>query len=297
MAIETTLTVSFVEMDSSPSEGYDESGRFFVQQRLRCAFADRLTLMRQLKGGFRDNDTNEMVLPYSYPWLSEARVLTVESEPWPAVIGAETTTGDSLANYSHAMLTVTYNVRDVSFQDDSDDIKLVEHRVEGGGEFLTFNPENSLWWQDADDIVQAEDAPGTLRTTIVWNLTVFDVVNPPTEIFDNIGSVNDAAMSQDHIPIAAWTVPLGTMRYDFPALDKTVTTEGNETWTVTMQFSFTPAVDAYPSGTATWNYFFRPGRTSPERIWISAADRGDGSKWNIYPLQDLNAMITNVKNG
>ncbi len=297
MAIEPTITIDYVEMNGSPDEGFDEEGRFFAQQKLRCAFADRVTLMRQLKGGYRDNDTNEMILPFSYPWVPEARVLSVSALASPAMTGQESTTGAQLGNYEHAMLTVNYSIREVSFQDDADNIKLVDHRIEGGGEFLTFDPDNRIWWYDEDDMLQAEQAPGILRTNATWTMTVFDVTTPPETLFSLIGSANSVAISDGNRPISTWTNPIGTLRYDFPSLSKTVTTEGDERWTVTMQFSWTPAVPAYPSGTSTWNHFYRPGRTQPERIYTSAATRDEAQQWNVYVLNDLDAMITAVQAG
>ena len=86
MAEEPILTVPFTWW-SGPEDGFTESGQFWGRAVFRCAFNDRITLMRELKGGFRRDDDDTWVRPYPYPWQEKAIVSTVSSKPYLSSTG------------------------------------------------------------------------------------------------------------------------------------------------------------------------------------------------------------------
>ena len=68
------ITISYSEISGSPKEQHTEDG-FRAVRRLKCAWADRFELAKQLQGGF--DSTGLFFVPARYPDRQDARVSTI----------------------------------------------------------------------------------------------------------------------------------------------------------------------------------------------------------------------------
>jgi hypothetical protein len=294
MSVEGNITVSFVEMDGSPSDGFDISGRFFATRQLRCEYADRITLMKQLKGKFRDA-SNQFVLPQQYPWFPEARVTAVSSQPWSDTKGTNAAYGG--ADYTYSLVTVQYAVSQVSFQSSEDDDVIVSHRLDGGAEFLTIGTDpqgpNPLYWNTANDRVKEDQGPSKLLSILRWTVQIDNARTIDSNAQSMLGQINEAVITAKFLPPnASISGPVEQVRYDYLASRETFDSDGNQRWAISLGFSIIQTDGTDVGGNpVTWNHAFPPGRDEAERLFTHPTDRDATKRYNIYKTVNLNTLL------
>jgi len=288
MAEESIITVDFVDW-KTPKERFDASGRFSATRVLRCAYADRITLMRQLKGGFRNDDTGTWVLPASYPVVPEARVLTVDSEPHLTSIGADSF---SMNDYKYALITVVYNIRKLSFQ--SDPTTKLEHNssFSSANEFLNVavnKNQSPLFYRSTGKRADQDSLPQRLISIWQWHLSIRNAPNISARTQTQQGIVNLTPIDASYIPDnSSFTFPAGTLRYDSCDLEETVTVEGEDRWNVVLHFSYINMIADELAATATWNHAFPPASNTPT---IITTDAGGANQYKWYGEGNLNLLL------
>lgn len=256
---EAAITVDFEELEGSPTEGFNSVG-FEATRVLKCAWADRLVLASQLKGGtFVTGGSAVYFKPYAYSAFTAARVDSVgvvpfdDNHPVAAGVGSGTQT----ASYSFAKLTVLYKTGKDPDKDDDSTAKLIEESIEPFAEFLTL-PADGFFWDDPDgEPLTAEEAPGKLYKGINWVYARSGIVGLPAAMFDLIGKVNSGSL---HSKTLNRDFDAETLLYNPPILRRQTTADGNGAWTVEYRFSYKPQ---------TWQKFWRNATKTWSRIFTA----------------------------
>ena len=289
MADEGAVTVSFTDLTGSPTDGFDAEGRFFARRTLRCAWADRITLMQQLKGGFRNDDTGTRVLPATYPPFPEARVLTVNARPQTSSQGADTL---GMNSYEYALVDVAYNIRQSSFQTSSKND--FSWSSSSGNEFLNIainKNQKPLFYRNTGTRADQNSLPQVLKSIWQWHLTILEIPTVTLLTQTLQGQVNDAAIASTYLPRnSSFTWPIESFRYDSADLSETVTVDGDERWNVTLHFSYInlPVDDAATPIPGGWNHAFAPANDTPTIVTIDAAAT---TQYRMYTAADLNSLL------
>jgi len=290
MAEEPVQTIAWVELSGSPTDGFKDDNQFWGRRSLRVAWGDRIAFMRQLNGGYRNDEDGTWRLPEAYPWNENARVLNCSATPYPAgPTGADANFDDGAA-HKYAIITVNYNIRPLAGQTGASATRLKEFQFTSNAEFLTRstkdkNQQPALWWTDDNEVVNREDAPGALLIGTQMVLTIFEVDTLSDHIDDWAGSINDTAISSDYLPTGHPGFAKWTFRYDGAQYGITYTSEGKERWNVALMFSHRAK---------RWNKFYRPGQTEPEYMYKKATGHDTSNVYLPYPKQELNTLISDM---
>lgn len=301
MSIESIITVAHDEITGSPTEEFPKEGGFKATRVLQCAWENRLALAQQLRGGYSTDGTGTWVLPHRYPWRQTARCTDVTIGPKGGTRGLDTSIGEEGNRYEYAYVTAIYGTGESSFATEAE-TKLLTHRIEGGAQFITRSAKGWFWWTETEVEVQADDAPGILVPILRWSVTIHEVETLSALLWQYMGTVNDRPVSADYLPDSTFAFLAETCRYDAPQMERTITTEGENRWNVTLQFSITygtaRAVDADDTdGLGTkitwsgWNHFPQPPYALRERMWDSAAARDKSNIFKPYVPTNLNTLF------
>lgn len=289
MSKEPIITIDFVEWSGSPSGGMTNDNRYHATRKLRCAFDDRITLQQELKGGFIDTDDDELVLPAQFPWFSAARVVSTSDTPYGDTIGADALSRGT--TYEYSIVTVKYAVTQANFSSGSTDRKITRHSIDIGAEVLSVTQDAAaapLFWDDGQaNRVDSQSTPLRVVPHMTWDLTIFDVSSLPATLLSLAGKVNAAAITAAYRPDSNFPMITETVRYDGASAERTISTDGENRWNVTLHFA---ARDLTISGTqVTWNHAWRPGQDTPSLIYDNAGDQ-----YLIYQTGDINAMLLSL---
>lgn len=290
MAEEPVTTVSYVEWANSPTDGFRDNNQFWARRVLRCAWDDRIQLMRELNGGYRDDETGTWRLPMTYPWNENARVLNCSAKPYPPPPSGSDAAFDDGATHPYALVTVNYNVRQISTQTGEGETRLREYQFSSNAEFLTRSVKDkdqqpTLWWTAPNEVVNREDAPNVLLIGTQMVLEIFEVDTLSSHIDDWAGAINHTAIDSAYLPSGHPGFPRWTFRYDGANYGITFTSEGAERWNV--QLMFTHRANS-------WNRFYRPGQVASEYMYTSATGRAGSDQYLPYPHRELNTLISDM---
>jgi hypothetical protein len=272
---------------------------------LKCAWADRNTLLEQVLGvelikpvnpnPGNDDDNFPPVLYYNNffaPEDDEADVYIFDSQQMPGYPGLfassikiepfSNSTGkdaNNAATYEFALLTITYRSRSYDFPgedggapDDPETVLLTEN-LQPAAEFLTLNASGLKWGTTVSSptsperTVGAADAPQHIVRMTEWIVTIHKVPAIP-RIFTTIPGIINS------LPIISRTTGLRyaerTLLCGNPTSSRRWTSQGLELWDITLRFIHRPQAD--------WNKFPDTG---------GGADTDSGLKWNyIFDAND-----------
>lgn len=265
---EAPITVTFEELDGSPEEGYDDKG-LYARRTLLCAWPERHTLARQLKGGYQTVGNSTMyTLPASYPEYPLARVqdIEIEGEGQPEVSSPG-------RRYEKAKLTVYYAVASIEEE------TLAEESIEPAAEFLTLPTKNFFWGTGAGAIaLQDTEAPGMLIQMFDWVYTIKYQNRPPAWFGSIEGHVNSNPVQSVSLgrTFAAETLLAGK-----PSLNRTVTTYGDRAWTCTLRFTHR---------NIPWNLFPRVDNATGSGISWEPITNGQ-IPLRVYPTADFRDIV------
>ena len=263
-----SITVDFTELDGSPVETLGW-GSINVTRMLKCAWADRLILAKELVGFTVGGTvhTPDIYTPQGNETLGQT-VLANEA------------TIEPIGNYQAAKVTVRYTTdREAIAPPDS--TTYVTESLEPATEFITlpYDEENPLYWDNSQTTkVQPAEVPGYLIRMTDWVYTLHQIPIVPAEVLDLPGLVNDA-------PAYSWaldyTFAAETLLCGNPSMNRTVTSEGVSAWDVTFRFTYRPE---------GWNVFPSTGVNQSTIKWGTIYTSG-GTGLTVYPLANFNGLI------
>lgn len=290
MAEEPVITVSHVEWANSPQDGFRDNNQFWGRRVLRCAWDERILLMRQLNGGYRDDETGTWRLPMAYPWNLNARVLNCSAVPYPPPPSGSDAAFDDGATHPYALVTVNYNVRQISTQTGETVTRLREYNFTTAAEFLTRsvkdnNQQPSLWWTAPSTPVNREDAPHIPLISTQMVLEIVETDSLSDHINDWAGAINSEAIDSDYLPSGYPSMAARTLRYDGSQPRITFTSEGESRWNVVMMFTYR---------STEWNKFYPPGAAHPEYMYTHATTRNASTQYTPFLERNLNTLIADM---
>ena len=143
------ISVSYSELQTSPTEGISRSGIKTATRKLICAWADRWTLMTELLSEDYENEADPNM-----------KCTGSTSAPFPAANTGATT----VATYEKAIVTATYSILTVSLEEDEGGEEKSES-IEPTAEFLTVDGTDMLWGANA--VVDEGDGKGFLSVELI----------------------------------------------------------------------------------------------------------------------------------
>ena len=289
---EASITIEFVDWEP-PVERWEEDGSFTATRILRCAWAERHTLVGQLRGTWLTVEgVSTRVLPDRYPGRERALARLVSASGWPAIMDKDS---NSFPVFEWALINVTYSESALRWSSSGRNGVETSNRFEGDVEVLTKTIEdNSIFWNDANDAVAVEAAPSVTIPTLRWNLAISNVKVLNLPMLSMMGAVNETAIEDKYLPQGVkgvWVFAPETVRYDVPDMEEVLDENGDIRWSVTLQLNIIVAQAAYPADTSTWNHAFRPGRDAPEKMYTHATNRADSDRYRPYRTAELNNLL------
>ena len=243
---EANITIGFDELDGSPDERFTKNG-FEVTSRLRCAWADRLTLAKQLRGNVQQSQN--LVVRFigrRWPDFPAAIVEDVSIKPFEGLsplspVGNKT-------EYQFAELTVNYRVPDGEESPSPDETvadTLVTENLRASAEFITI-PKLDLFFDDTAT-KELEIDGAKIIVTLDWVYKLHQLPEIPEGTFELIGSVNKNTMHSNKFNR---NFEPETLLFNPPETDPVVTTNGDKAWNITYNFTYKPF---------GWNKKVKPG--------------------------------------
>lgn len=266
MANVWTPAVSDVwEEKGSPQEVFSAESGLQVSVTLRCAWDDRFAVLDDI-----------LQNQYTYPRCpgSQCNARTGSSRPYEGKMDS-TGTGDSLATYDQALITINYT-QDLTREDNgSGGFNIFSESLEPSAEFLTLSPAKFRWTNSSGPKLRPEEAPGKLIVGYDYVQTRYQMASIPVEVINpGPGVVNNAAITAQLLGL---TFPIETVLYQNSQPQRTISTSGVTRWTIPSRFSIRP------NG---WNKFWRPSTG-----WDEIYDEDAAAIYKNYPLADLSNLL------
>ena len=263
----SNITVDFTEINPSPQERIGKDG-ITVTRYLKCAWADRITLAKQLAGYEVDGILyipDEYDPPGSDENLSFVYCQSVDIEP--------------IGKYQFAKLTAHYStVRyDVSFPGQNEITTYLAESIEPATEFMTLSNETLYWDNTQTTAVLESEKPSYLIGMCDWNLTYFNWQYPIGPLLDLIGKVNAAIIES---PTYGYAFGAERLLMGDPTFRREFTTAGVTAWEITIRLHY------HPKG---WNNFPRGSDTGAPLLWGEMYS-SDGTEKVFYTTDGFSAL-------
>lgn len=269
-------TVVYEEIHGSRREDLSDQG-IRGSRTLKCAWADRITLARDLRGYTEPSGTDQIIhLPQVLPGWSNVPVSAVSISGF----GASSSDGGNttIASYAHALLDVTYQPNG-SEDNQGGDNPFASESIEGAAEFLKLSSEKLYWDNAQTEPVLDAEAPGRLIRMLDWTIQIEEMASLPSDLFSLVGYVNqNSAIS----PRFGYQFEAETLLLQPPRIRRKITTDGTGTWAVDIKLTFRPG---------GWNKFFRSGQTT-SGVWnpVPMYD-SSGNELKTYPTGDFATLL------
>ena len=269
---DTTITVAFEEMEGSPRERVTEDG-FQAQRKLKCAWADRLTLMDQLPNRSESvGDDIVYIRGHLYPGKTDVYCYQCSCEPlYDKDVQLGSASG--IAKYTYAVITADY--KQSTLGDISNDVEtLVTESIDSAIDTLML-PKKGLYWTTGANkkALTLDESPHAVRELFTWVYTMHSLPTIPDWFFTLVGRVNDSAVTSLALKR---TFEAETLLYGPPTCERIRTTAGIQAWNATVRFVYDPD---------GWNKFPRGGYTGRYTIYDAAGD-----VWRAYPTADFTVI-------
>ena len=227
--------------------------------QLQCAYGIRRDVMADIIGG-------RVYWP----------LLTGLTKPPFAVSGSAkgfeqktTSTGQTL-DYEMATLTINYESKGKDPED------LISESLEPTCEFITLSPAGFSWTDVNGDPLSEEEAPGKQFRGLNLNRTIYKWEPPlPAGLLTNAGKVNDTLYTSSLLGLS---FPAETLLFIPPTMDRTITSDGEDAFNVSLKFAYKPD---------GWNKFWRTKTQSFEAIYSHEL----AAEYKNYPLGDFSAFL------
>ena len=257
--------VEYSELPGSPTEKYTDTG-FQAVQRFKCPWSQRHKMSQQLKRG----------RGMTYHYNVVARVSDVAIAPFFDEEG-KASPSVRLANYSDAVLTVTYRTPDNHNVIDSDDDEktLVSESIEPWTEFITL-PGRRLYWDAAHTKPLGDDVnPGMLVRGVNWVYTIYQVNTLLPAYFSLIGKVNSTLLNSKTLNV---DFKPGTLLFNPPSFNRVITSDGIKAWTVNLAMAYREF---------GWNQFYNIKDEAFASVYVT----GKNTTAEIYKSADFKAEL------
>ena len=248
----------YSELTGYPKEKYGQNGQLYVERKLKCAWADRYTVLNTLGGN------GGQMYPYRTDAMG-ARASGGGIEPF----GCQTNDVDDspIASYSHAIVTIIYATDTAVKLSDT----WVTEELQPSQKFVSI---------DAKDLTWAGGGPVNTGSSIVKLQPSFDYVvtyhhllGYPLAALTEVGKINNG-------PVSSWllgaTFSENTLLYTRPILTRAFDPGLLNTFRLVYRFSYNPA---------TWHTFWNTKRMTYERV------TNDGASVDIYESTGFSALI------
>jgi len=300
------ITVDYEELDGSPTEHLDQDLKFTATRQLKCAWHDRILLMRDLKGYWSVNDvTGDLIyhLPHRYPRAPGLKVQDVQMKPVAAQVDDDDRTEPvTIAEYYHCFLTAKYARDDDEDEDDEsdDDVsprKLFRERLEPRMDYMQLEA-RPLGWAGTSGVepIDPISVPPFPMPACTWVIERYWIPGLVEDIFRAppngvMGAVNVATIKSPTLrywtPAAGGGIerghvvfPAGTLLFEPPLLQREIVTRHIGLWSATFRFHYKP------NG---WNKFPKVEGTAVE--WRSYRLLPDGDAIKPYPEASFNNVL------
>lgn len=253
------FTVEFEEVEGYPRSRWTR-GIFLGTRRLRCAWADRVSLLTEL-----DLDAN---LPWPYPdGPDDALLFQMSLDP----LGKQTGAAGLIAAYDHAIVTCWYA---------NDGPRLygtmgaVTEQIVGGGQTAKLPSAGLHWATPTGVIVEPNEAPALTVYEFVYQVTFHRQKAVPSWVRLRTRRVNPVPYSTF---LLGYVFPAQTMLYQPAYITVTASVGRLTTYEVTVRYRIHPSwadVQQYVG----WNTWWRVETASYEPIY-----QLDGNRYIQYP--------------
>lgn len=258
MSISFSPAYNVYEEHDSQRENWGIDGRN-CSATLRCDWSDRHFVAEDLL-------VNNRAWPYG-SWANPPRAMSVAIRP----DGASAQSNSQGLIYQHALLDVDYG-----FLAEEDGGDLVSESIEPTAEFIKLNHRDFRWNGPTGEPLTAAQAPGVVKRGMNLVRTYYNLQTVPTSLLTLAGTVNHAAYTSNLLGL---TFAKETLLFGEPSLNRTISFDGTEGFTLSLKFAFNPG---------TWNKFYRTRTSSYAEIYIRG---GSSSPYKPYQLADFSDFL------
>jgi hypothetical protein len=239
-------------------EDYDDKlGLLTAQVVLRCAYADRHNVVKEICGGR---------LPYpngasgKVPLACQAAIVATQAKG--------VFSGDQTINSLEALITVTFSNQITDAFSES---------LEPTAQFSTLDHRWFRWGSGSGDPLREEEAPGLLVRGLNLVRHVYDVQGTfSTDLATLVGSTNQAAYTS--APLGGMVFDVDTLLYCAPVINRKVDSLNVTKYDIEKKFTYQPQ---------GWNTFFRTKTGTYQQIYLA----GGSTPYTPYPLADFSNIL------
>ncbi len=264
------ISVSYSEMQGSPSEGVARTGMKTATRKLECAWTDRWTLMTELLTEDYENEAGTLM-----------KNTGNTSAPFPAANTGATT----VATYEKALVTANYAILEITLEEDEEGEERSES-IEPTAEFLSIDGKQLRWEANDGKPVAESDYPSKLFVGFDYIFTKTFQEDLPAAVLDLIGTVNAVAVHPTSEGMETFSFPAKTLLYQPPSIQRTINPEGVLTWTVNYRFTYKSNEDKGDTQRC-WNYFFHADDGAGEEGDFHKIFNLDGNQYTPYGTGDF----------
>lgn len=270
------ITIAHSELEPSPNLHLTRFSNTAVRQ-LKCKWADSITLARELLG-WTDLVSNNVIThkPHLCPGLVNVLAQEVDVKGFGKIVDSPADT--KVAEYIEALLTVHYSTPEFEEPETSSEVYITES-LESAAEFITMNYQGLYWDTDAEEPLQAGEAPAKLIRMLEWTYTLHRLPELPTVLLDRVGMVNSKAHTSRKY---SRTFGEETLLLGNPTFRRETTIKGTFLQSVTLRLLNRPQ---------GWNTFPRPSKISGNTIEFSTIKDEDGDEVSIYEPADMSTLL------
>ena len=291
------ITIDYeILTDSPPTEQFSVSNEDAntATVHMKCDWDDRMDLRDQLMGVYERSGLHAVGFdrPQQYPDDETLEVVSVGIVPFGTHRGGSVGTKTSLRLlYDNAELTVRYGRRPWNVEQVEGDFPtvLMSESIEPTMEFAEIPAGKLYWnWASATDptlntpIAQAEGISIPFYS-IAWNVTIHRWIKPSADVFNLVGSVNNAAIRSNSL---GYNFPAESLLYAGSRLERDTTSKGVQAYRVTMAFKLKIWGAAWNK---YWNHFLQSGKTEPQRMYVAGPPAN--TIYYPYPLVSFDYLM------
>jgi hypothetical protein len=263
----TDTTLGVFELANSVTENYDPEKGISAVATVLCPWDNREQVVSVIL-------LNR--LPYPRLPLAGALARTASVRP----LESQNLADGSLHNPELAQITINYNQLDATDSTDPENIQIFSESLEPSAEFQTLDYRKFRWGSSSGKPLTAEQAPGKLVIGMDYVQTRYNVDEIPAIVLQP-GQVNNAAITAQLLGL---TFPVETLLYQNTQPSRTISTTGDNLWTMASRFSYRP------NG---WNKFWNEGKTGGAG-WDVIYAKDNAGAWHEYknfPPGDLSTIL------
>jgi len=245
-----TITVDYERMPGYPQERMSFA-KYAAVDKVICDWDDRVQLARELIGWVGNIKTKPHL--YTDNTYGDLYAGEIEIEPIMSMDGA--------GSYEKATLTIEYSTVEWEYHD-ADEV-YVEENIEPASEFVTISTDGLYWSISKGNPLPKDSAPSKIERYVEWVYRIYQIKSLPEWVWSYPGTINSKAVTSRKLDI---TFDAGTLLCGNPEATRQATTNGHESWELTVRFTY---------NSAGWNYYMKTnadGDVTYSRIYDGASN-------------------------